>query len=71
MPPNGRQKTFLYYGAKSRCIPPVHYGEITPRWSVFGSDDTKYPNVTMRSPSPIILQRNSNEMLVRVFSHLQ
>ena len=66
-----RQKTLLYYGAKSRCVSPVHYGKITPRWTVFGRDNAKYPHLTMRSPSPVILQMNGNEMVVRVFCQLQ
>ena len=66
-----RQKTLLYYEAKSRCISPVHYRKITPRWTVFGRDNAKYPDVTMRSPSPVILQRNCNQIVVRVFCHLQ
>ena len=66
-----RQKTLLYYEAKSRCISPVHYRKITPRWTVFGRDNAKYPDVTMRSPSPVILQRNCNQIVVRVVCHLQ
>ena len=66
-----RQKTLLYYGAKSRCVSPFHYSKITPRWTVFGRDNAKYPYVTIRSPSPVILQRNVNERVVWVFCHLQ
>ena len=66
-----RQKTLLYYGKKSRCVSPVHYSKITPRWTVFGCNNAKYLYVTLGSPSPVILQRNGNEMVVRVFCHLQ
>ena len=50
-----RQNTLLYYGAKSRCISPVHYGKITPCWTVFCRQNAKYPYLTMRSPSPVTL----------------
>ena len=66
-----RQKTLIYDGPKGNGVSPINYYEIPSGWTVLGRDDAKYPCITGRPPSPVVLTKKNKEkviMLTRMVS---
>ena len=59
-----RQKTLLYDRAKGSGVSPVNYCEIPSGRTVFSCDDAKYPCITSRPPSPVVLTETIKEKVM-------